>query len=273
MRSGRGGLDDDVADVAGRPRLPADQAQHQLVIGLDQPGRIDHVAAADGVQDVRNRDARLHQFGGVRLHFELGHLAALHDDGGDAGLPVEAGLEFVVGHLPELVLREFVRGQAVTHDRERRESQAVHGNLGGGRQAGLGARHGGVYQFQRAVHIHLPGEEQVDFRRAAAGDTPQMIQPGHRVDGLFDGPGDRDQHLVDGENAVVDAHHDARKIRLRKNRDRNGEREISTHGDEGEDDEDDGLAVAGRPVRRVGRRDLWADRVAHLDLGLASSFF
>ena len=51
--------------------------------------------------------AGLHQFGGVGLDLELGHLAALHDDGGDAGLTVEARLQVVGGHLPELVLREL----------------------------------------------------------------------------------------------------------------------------------------------------------------------
>ena len=42
---------------------------------------------------------------------------------------------------------------------------------------------------------------------------PQVIQPLHGVHGLFDGPRDRHQHLVDGHHAVVHAHHDAREIR------------------------------------------------------------
>ena len=45
---------------------------------------------------------------------------------------------------------------------------------------------------------------------------PQVIQALHRVDGLFERLGDRDQHLVDGEHAVVDADHDAREIRVRE---------------------------------------------------------
>src|ERR1019366_9173066 len=103
----------------------------------------------------------------------------------------------------------------------------------------------------------------------AAGHAPQMIEAWHRVDSLLDGLGDGDQHLIDGKNAVVDAHHDAREIRLREHRDRNGERQIGAHGDQGEDDDDDGLAVAGRPVRRVGL----SGGVAHWDFGLASPFF
>ena len=87
-------------DLGGRARLPADQAEHQLVIGLDQAGRIDHVAAADGVENVGNGDAGLHQLGGVGLHFELRHLAALHHHRRDAGLAVEPRLEVVVGQSP-----------------------------------------------------------------------------------------------------------------------------------------------------------------------------
>src|SRR6185369_1744865 len=96
-----------------------------------------------------------------------------------------------------------------------------------------------------------------------------MVQPGHYVDGLLDWLRDRDEHLVDGEHAIIDTHDDAWKIRLWKDRHRNGKREISAYRDQSEDDEDDGLAVADRPVRRVGV----GDQVAHLDLGLASSFF
>ena len=60
------------------------------------------------------------------------------------------GFMIVGGHLPKLGLRDRVRGQAVAHDREGGEGQAVGGELGGGRQVGLDARQGGVDQFQRA---------------------------------------------------------------------------------------------------------------------------
>jgi len=86
------------------------------MIGLDEAGRIDHVAAADGVQDVGDGGAGLDQLGGVGLHLKLGHLAALHHDGRDAGLAVEARFDVVGGHLPDAGLRHRVGGEAVAHD-------------------------------------------------------------------------------------------------------------------------------------------------------------
>src|SRR4029453_16679296 len=44
---------------------------------------------------------------------------------------------------------------------------------------------------------------------------------------------------------------------------------MRAYRDQSEDDEDNGLSVAGRPVRRVGVDD----QVAHLVFGLASPFF
>ena len=54
-RAGGRGLDDDVGDLLRRARLAAHQAQDELVIVFDQPGRIDHVAAADRVQQYSER--------------------------------------------------------------------------------------------------------------------------------------------------------------------------------------------------------------------------
>ena len=78
-------------------------------------------------------------------------------------------------------------------------------------------------------------------------------RPGTVLTRLFESAGDRDQHLVDRENAIVRAYHDAREIRIRKHGDRNGQRQIDAHRDQREDHEDDRLAVAGGPVRRLLR--------------------
>ena len=43
---------------SGVRACPLTRLEHQLVIGFDQARRIDHVAAADGVQNVGNGDAR-----------------------------------------------------------------------------------------------------------------------------------------------------------------------------------------------------------------------
>ena len=82
-----------------------------------------------------------------------------------------------------------------------------------------------------------------------------VLQARHAVHRLFDRPRDRDLHLVDGRDAVVDADHDAREIGGRENRDRNGERQIDADRDQREDDEDDGPGEARGPMllRRLGR--------------------
>src|SRR5207237_8301733 len=59
---------------------------------------------------------------------------------------------------------------------------------------------------------------------------------------------DRHHHLVDRRHAVVDAPEHARKIDFRKDRHRNRHGEVDARRDEGQDDEDDRLAVTRGPV-------------------------
>ena len=75
-----------------------------------------------------------------------------------------------------------------------------------------------------------------------------MVQPRYRVDGFLERLGHGDQHLVDGEDAVIDADHDARKIGIRENRDGNSQSQVDSHRDQRQDDEDDRLAVARGPM-------------------------
>src|SRR5262249_37034469 len=140
------------------------------------------------------------------------------------------------------------------------------------RQRALHPRQGCIHQLQRAVHVHVPLEEEVDFGGAAAGDRPQVIEPLHRIDGFLKRPRDRDQHLVDRHHAIIHAHYDAREIRFWKNCHRNRERQERTYRDQRQDHEDNGFAKARRPVRRatIGRRQR---RVAHCFFALPSSFF
>ncbi len=126
------------------------------------------------------------------------------------------------------------------------------GDLSDRRQRRLDSGQRGVHQFQRAVHVHVPGEEQVDLGGAAAGDGPQMIEALHRVDCFFDGPRHLHHHLVDGEDPGIHADHDARKVGAREDRDRNRESKIDPDGHQRQDDEDDRFAMTRRPVRRFG---------------------
>ena len=90
-------------DVLERARLAADQAQHQLVIVLEQARRVDQVAAADRVEEVRDGDLRLQQLRRIGLDLELRLLAALHDDRRHAGHAIQPRLEVVGRQLPQRV--------------------------------------------------------------------------------------------------------------------------------------------------------------------------
>ena len=92
-------------------------------------------------------------------------------------------------------------------------------------------------------HVHVPVEEQIDFRRAAAGDGAHRCKPGNAVDRFFDRTRDGDHHLVDRHHAVIDADDDAREIGRRENRDRNGERQICSSDRQDENQEDSDLAT------------------------------
>ena len=76
------------------------------------------------------------------------------------------------------------------------------------------------------------------------------LQPGNAVHRFFDRPRDRHQHLVDGHHAVVDPDQMRGKVRRGKHRDGNGERQIDAQQCQRQDQEDDGLGVARKPVGR-----------------------
>ncbi len=94
-----------LAISAGVRAWPLTRLRTSWWLLLDQPGRIDHVAAADGVQNVGNGDGGLDQLGGVGLHLEFRYLPALHDHGRNAGQAVQPRLQFVGGQLPKRALR------------------------------------------------------------------------------------------------------------------------------------------------------------------------
>src|SRR5207249_517692 len=110
------------------------------------------------------------------------------------------------------------------------------------------ARERRVDALERLEHVDLPREEEIDFRRAAARDRLHPLEALDAVDRFLDRSRDRHHHLVDRRHAVVDAHEHARKIDFRKDRHRNRHGEVDARRDEGQDDEDDRLAVTRGPV-------------------------
>ena len=101
-------LDDDLPELFGAVDLGADEAEDKLMVRFVEAGGVEQVGGVDGVDEISDGDAGEQQFGGVGGDCELRHLAALHDDGADAGEPVERRLQFVGGDLPEAVVRDGV---------------------------------------------------------------------------------------------------------------------------------------------------------------------
>ena len=99
--SGGRGLDDESAELGGVVGLGSDEAEDELMVGFVEAGRVDDVGGLDGVDQIEEGDAGGLQQGEVGDDVELGDLAALHDDGADAGDAIERGLEVVGGELPE----------------------------------------------------------------------------------------------------------------------------------------------------------------------------
>ena len=86
---------------SGVARLAGDKRERKFMIVFEQAGRIDHVAAGDGVENAWHGDLRLKQLGGIGLDLELGNLAALQHYHRHAVDAVEARFDGVVGQFPE----------------------------------------------------------------------------------------------------------------------------------------------------------------------------
>ena len=112
----------------------------------------------------------------------------------------------------------------------------------------MDARHRGIDHLQRLDHIDVPIKEQVDIRRTAARDRANGLKTRHAIDGLLDGPRDCHFHLLDGHYAVIDSDFDQRKVRRRENGHRQLECFIDSNDAQNDNEEDDGLVVARKPV-------------------------
>ena len=211
------GLDHDLRKLRRIFHLSIHQREIELMVLLQQTGRIDQVGSPNRVEYVGDGDAGRQQLGGIGSDMKLRLLSALHHHGGHAIETIEARLQIVGCHRPELRLRDRVGGEAVADDGKAGEVQAMRLDDGCRRQLGANAGERRVHQLQRGDHVHVPVEEKIDFSRAAAGDGAHLLQSGHAVDRLFDGTRDGDHHLVDRHHAVVDADDNARKIGGREN--------------------------------------------------------
>ena len=139
-----------------------------------------------------------------------------------------------------------VGGEGVAEDGiEGGEGEAIGGDLRGGGEGLLDAGDGGVDELEGLEHVDVPVEEEADFGGAAAGGGADGDEAGDAVDGVFDGAGDGDFHLLDGHDAVVDADDDAGEVGLRKDGDGDAEGEVNAgDGEDGGEEEN-----AARPAR------------------------
>ena len=96
-------------------------------------------------------------------------------------------------------------------------------------------------------------KKRLTLSRAAAGGGADGDEAGDAVDGVFDGFGDGDLHLLDGHDAVIDADDDAGEVGLREDGDRDLKRRVDAGEGEREQEEEDGLGVRWR-ARRAGAR-------------------
>ena len=152
----------------------------------------------------------------------LGDLAALDGDGADAVRRDSAEASGRRWRAPRAgsarPLCAVVRLR-VAEDGEGGEGEAVGGDVPRwlARSAALWMSAASV-ELKGLEHVHVPVEEEADLGGAAAGGGAHGDEAGDAVDGVFDGLGDGDLHLLDGHDAVVDADDDAREIGLREDR-------------------------------------------------------
>src|SRR6266478_3401956 len=246
---GGGRLDDDLAEFVRRLNPAADQAEHQLVIIFEEAGRIDEIGFFYAVENVGDGHSSRNQARRIGSDVIFRDAAALHNDRGDAIESIQARLDIVGGDFPKMIRRDGVGSEAVTQNWKCREGQAVRFEFRGSGKFGLHARDDGVHALQGLHHVHAPIEEKIDFRGAAAGDGKNALQARNIVYRFLNGTGNRNQHLVDGHDAVVNANDDAGKIGGGQNRNRNAERQIAADQRQADDQKKNRLGNFLEPLQ------------------------
>ena len=228
--------------------MAVDQGKIEFMISFQQSRRINQIGAPHGVENVGHRDACRKQLGRIWGDMKFRLLPALHDHCGDAFQTVEPRFHFISCRLPQPGLGHAVRGQAVTDDGKSSEREAVSFDLCGGRKLWLHARNGCIDVLQRLEHVDVPAEIEIDFGGSTTGNRAHGEQSRHAVDGLLNGAGHGDRHLIDGHDPVIDGDQHAGKIRGREHRHRDREGEIRPQQPQRQNDEDHRPGVLGNPM-------------------------
>jgi len=218
--------------------LRTDQSQVELVIAFEESGRIDEIRAPDRIENIGYGDVGLEQLGGVRANLEFRLFPSLHQHRGDTVQSIEAWLDVIGRHLPQIRLQHGLRSKAIANNGKTRKRKAIRFDVHGGRQRTLDCRHRGIDPLKGLEHIHIPVKVQVDFGGAATGNGLNRLQPFHAVDGLLQRARDGHHHLVDRHNAVINTDDYTRKIRGGKHCHGDGERHVAAYERQREDEKD-----------------------------------
>src|SRR4029077_8606391 len=133
------------------------------------------------LQDVVHRHASHQQFRRVGDDVELRFLTALDQHSRNTVQAVQARLDFVRDHFPQLGLVQVVGTKDVAHDRETGKGQAVGSDFRGGRKFTLYARYRRIHILQRLEHVNVPIEKQIDFSRSTACNRAHILKTGHAI--------------------------------------------------------------------------------------------
>ena len=88
--------------------LSGHQAQVQLMVAVQQAGRVDDVRLVDGVDDIPDRRLRTKHLRGIDDDVEFGPLAALDQDARHPRQAVQPWLDLIGRELPDVGLRDRV---------------------------------------------------------------------------------------------------------------------------------------------------------------------
>ena len=140
------------------------------MLAFDQSRRIDQIRPANGIENVRDRNAGRRKPHRIWGYLKFRHPSTLDDYCGHPIQPIHPGLDVVGGNFPQPVRRYGIRCQAVTDDRKDREGQPVRIDFCGRWELGLQPGHDRIHSLQGQHHIGVPVEEKIHLRRSPAGD-------------------------------------------------------------------------------------------------------
>ena len=227
-------LDDDIADALRALELAVGDGQVKLVMIRDPSHGIEHVLRGYGLGYVGERQSQRMHSRGVYVDVVFGDLPTLHLDVGHARNARKQWPYLVLGQVPQGNWRQRLGGEAVSGDRIQRRFHAPDVESRSRRYLGQCPAYRALDLQLLAHHVGAPLEVGNDLGRAAAGGGMDVDHAGNAPHGEFHRPGDLQFHALGGPVARAQAHADARKLHMGKQRD--GETECTIESARGQHD-------------------------------------